>query len=164
MFKTKNARRNTLGSGMIELSVGLAVCVPIVLICIDLGTIAFGAYLNDVVCREAARAAAAGPPAQKGAGTKTVATAETPYQRAVSVIKYHVPTNMPIKVLEQPQVNETVRDFPPPELGGAVDGDVTVETTVDIAPPFLVRQIINGSVKAKAKHVVSYTYVLTPSI
>ncbi|HNG19502.1 MAG TPA: hypothetical protein PLI59_10015, partial [Candidatus Obscuribacter sp.] len=56
--------RNKKGQGAAEL-VGAIVClVPVILVVIDLGVVAIGAGINDAVCRDAARAAASGPPSE----------------------------------------------------------------------------------------------------
>ena len=136
--------------------------MPIALTCIDLGTIALGATINDSVCRDAARAAASGPPGTQTAGSsRSVAPTEAPYLRALAVVKSQTPRNLPIKVQEQIRVRETLRDVPPAEIGGGIDGDVDVSTSAIIMPPFLVSAVTgpNGII-LNSTHIVSYTYTM----
>jgi hypothetical protein len=50
------------GSSLVELGAGLIVLVPIFLYAVDYATIFFAQGFGANVCRDAARAAAAGPP------------------------------------------------------------------------------------------------------
>ena len=63
-----------------------------------------------------------------------------------------------MKVRETVTINETVRDVPPKEDGGAIDGEVTVTTTIDIYPPVQV-QGLGSSVVLKSKHSMPITYM-----
>lgn len=147
---------------MVELSVALIVAVPILLCLIDLGIIAMGASANDSVCREAANAAASGPPSTTEAPrTNRLSAGKPGFDLAVSVIRIHQPTNLPAKVSDIPQVTETLEDVPPPEQGGAVDGEIAVTTTVAITPPFLVGAYFGKSgINLASTHVVPITYVV----
>lgn len=150
------------GQSMVELAAGLIICIPILLSIIDLGFIAMGAAANDSVCKEAASAAASGPPSTSRAPSKNDLSAGQPgYDLAVSTIKVHQPTRMPAKVSEQPVVSEQLNDVPPAEQGGSVDGEVSVTTTVVINPPFLVGAYYGKQgVSLTSKHVAPFTYVV----
>jgi len=147
---------------MIEMIGALIVCVPIVLSVIDLGFIAMGASANDSVCREAADAAASGPPSTNVApSTNQLSAGKSGYDLAVSVIKVHQPTNVPAKVSETPDVTESLTDVPPPEQGGSVDGEISVTTTVVITPPFLIGAYFGkNGLSLTSKHVVPFTYIV----
>lgn len=151
--------------GAVEMVAALVCLTPIALSLFDLGIVAAGAGLNDAVCRDSARAAASGPPSDLTVGTdRTVAADKSPYQRAQHVIKSMYATNIPAKVKDSISVKETVSDVPPPPVGGAISGEVSVETTVDIYPPFLIGAIMgNSGVSLKAKHIVPITYVVPDS-
>ncbi len=150
------------GQSMVELAAGLIVCVPVFLSVIDLGFIAMGASANDSVCREAAEAAASGPPSTTAApSTRQLSAGQSGYDLAVSVIKVHQPTNVPAKVSEQPNVTEMLTDIPPPEQGGSVDGEIAVMTTVVITPPFIIGAYFGkDGLSLSSKHVAPFTYVI----
>ncbi len=158
----KNIRSRCSGQGLAELCAGLVVIIPVALTCIDLGTIALGATVNDNICRDAARAAASGPPGLPLVGNaRSVSPSQAPYQRALAVVRNQTPKNLPIKVAEQIQVVETLRDVPSADIGGGIDGEVDVSTTAQIVPPFLVSAITGPKgIILNSKHIVSYTYTL----
>ena len=150
------------GQSLLELAVGLIVAVPIILTLMDCALIALGASTNDAVCRDAARAAAGGPPVELSpAVNRNAGLATPPNQRAVAVVKrlYHM--NLPIKVRETVNVVETVNG-PVPEvpLGGPVSGQVAVQTIVDIYPPFLLGVFAGPQVTLKSRHAFDYTYIV----
>lgn len=151
IVRRKRRSSSRSGQALVELAAGLIVVIPLLLIVIDCAIICIGASLNDSVCRDAARAAASGPPSNLNPGAPT--------QRAVTVIKHIYYSSMPMKVREAIVIAENVRDVPPQFMGGGVDGDVTLQTTIDIYPPFLVRAIGAKQVVLKSKHTVPITYV-----
>jgi hypothetical protein len=161
-YLRESAKRRARGQGLVELCAGLVVGIPIVLATMDLGIICLAALINDSVCQQSARAAASGPPAGDQPGpSHSVASNETPYQRTLSVIKRQVPTRMPIKVDENPVLVETIRDFPTPDMGGAVDGEITVATKVTVLPPFVLGNFFSPSgVSLRSSHTVPITYVV----
>lgn len=68
---------------------------------------------------------------------------------------------MPAKMRDSIEAIETVRDVPPSETGGAIDGEVSIKTTIDIYPPFIVGKIVGDSgVTLTSKHSVPITYVM----
>lgn len=155
-------KRKKTGQGSVEL-VGALVCLlPVGLFLIDLGVVAIGAGINDAVCRDAARAAASGPPSALTLGdNRVIAPGQSPYLRAQSVIKKVYATSMPAKMRDSIEAIETVRDVPPAETGGAIDGEVSIKTTIDIYPPFIVGKIVGDSgVTLTSKHSVPITYVM----
>ncbi len=157
--------RKKKGQGAAEL-VGAIVClVPVILVVIDLGVVAIGAGINDAVCRDAARAAASGPPSELTLAENRVVTAgKAPHERAMSVIKRLYATNVPAKLRDTIEAEESVRDIPPAPTGGAVDGEVSIKTTIDIYPPFIVGAVVgNSGVSLSSKHSVAITYVMPPS-
>lgn len=143
----------------------LALLTPVVLVLIDCVFIGIGCAINDSVCRDAARAAASGPPGFSGISTnRTVSPGESPYKRATAVVKKVYNTSLPMKMKETLTVMESVDDVPPDAMGGAIDGMVSVETLIDIYPPFLVGTVVGESgISLKSKHQVPITYVLPAS-
>ena len=163
-YRQRNGKKGS-GQGLVEVVTTLALLTPVVLILIDCVFIGIGCAINDSVCRDAARAAASGPPGFSGISTnRTVAPGESPYRRAMAVTKKVYDTRLPMKVKETLTVVESVADVPPATMGGAVDGMVSVETVIDIYPPFLVGTVVGESgISLKTKHQVPITYVLPAS-
>jgi hypothetical protein len=153
------------GSAIAETAAALCLLVPVILLVIDCVVLAIGASLNDSVCRDAARAAASGPPGDLSLGTdRPVPPGSSPQKRALSVVKYVWTLNMPVKVRETMDIKETLRDVPPAPVGGAIDGEVSVQTVIDVYPPFLVPGFVSSSGLAfQSRHSVAYTYVVPPS-
>lgn len=155
-------RRSTSGQSLAELCAGLIVGIPIILAGMDLGFIAIGATINDAVCREAARAAASGPPADTQVGyDRKVSGNQAPYRRVIEVIRQQY-KGFAIPV--SPELTETVTYYPLPEAGGAVEGNIAVKTTAYVIPPFILK-FFNGSrgFHMTSLHQVPYTYVLMPT-
>lgn len=150
------------GHSMIELVAALIVFIPVFLAVADLVFIGIGASVNDSVCRLAAEAAAAGPPSTSNApSTRQLSAGQSGYDIAVSVIKVHQPTKLPAQVSDKPTVSEQLTDVPPPQQGGAVDGEVSVTTTVVVTPPFIIGAFAGkDGLSLSSKHVVPFTYVV----
>jgi hypothetical protein len=150
----KSIKRNSRarsGQAFVELCAALIILVPIMLTMLDCGFIFLGASLNDFICRDAARAAASGPP--------SVLTPGAPNQRALTVIHKVYFSNLPMKVRDAIDLTESINDVPPASMGGGVDGQMSVATTIDIYPPFLVSYLGNGKVVLTSRHTVPITYV-----
>jgi hypothetical protein len=166
MVRCQSAKyRNIAGQGLVEV-VGVMIClVPAVLLVIDLGMIAIGAGLNDQACRDAARAAASGPPSLLTvADARAVGSGTPPHDRASAVVKKIYMTNLPMKVRDNIEAFETIRDVPT-DAGGAVDGEVSVKTTIDIFPPFVAGAIVgHNGVTLTCRHSVPITYVMPAKI
>lgn len=160
--KKHSWRSRQKGQGIAELVSALICIIPVVLIVIDCGMLAVAAGLNDSVCREAARAAASGPPGESTvAENRSVGVGKEPVERALSVIRRIYITNLPMKIRETITTLESVRGVPPVGVGGAIDGEVSVQTVIDIYPPFLVGAVIGRSgIALKSKHTVPFTYVV----
>lgn len=156
-----HANKDKTGQGLVEVVAVLICLVPAVLLAIDLGMIAIGAGLNDQACRDAARAAASGPPSDLSiADNRKVAAGASPYDRAMTVIKKIYSTNLPMKVRDEIEAVETVRDIPT-DAGGAIDGEVSIKTTIDIYPPFIAGGVIGAKGLAlNCTHTLPITYVV----
>lgn len=159
---SKLTPRSKTGQGIVELVTALVCLVPVGLVLIDLGVVAIGAGINDAACRDAARAAASGAPSDLTlADNRTIGPDKSPYQRAQSVIKKIYATNVPAKIRQNIEAIETIKDVPALEAGGAVDGEVSVKTTIDVYPPFIVGKVVgDGGIALSAKHIVPITYVM----
>ncbi len=161
MVSLRPDRHNERAQGLVEVVCILICLVPVVLLVIDLGMIAIGAGLNDQACRDAARAAASGPPSIVSKGdNRNLSSGTSPYDRAQTVVKKIYSTQLPMKVREKIEAVETVRDIPT-EAGGAIDGEVSIKTTIDIFPPFIAGAVVGSQgVSLKCMHTVPITYVV----
>lgn len=163
--KRINRARQRRGQSLAELAAGMMVFVPIILLLADCAVIVIGVAQNDTACRDAARAASSGPPGQLLAGTHSVSSGQTPYKRAKSVIKDVYSLGGLIKISETMTINETVK-LPLPEAptGGPILGEVSVQTTAEVSPPFLIGAIVHsGSIQFKNTQKFPYTYVMPSS-
>ena len=152
------------GQSLIELTAGLMILIPIVLLCIDCGTLFLGLTVNNSACRDACRAAAAGQPGQLAAGTRTLAAGDEPYKRSATVVRKCYKANGAIRLDPNITVTETIRaPVPAAPYGGAVDGEVTVETQVDIYPPFLIGYMMPAGVILTTRQTFPYTWHMDPS-
>jgi hypothetical protein len=159
--------RTTRSQSTVELVAGLIVIIPAILVLIDISVIILGATTNDTICRDAARAAAAGQPGKLEVCTdRVVAASEQPYQRARAVVKRVCQTAGAVRVSPDITVTESVRaPVPVSPWGGAVDGEVTVETTVTIYPPFLLSGVVGpGGKEFKCNHTYPYTWFMPNTV
>lgn len=157
--------RSEKGQSLAELGAGMMVFVPIILLLIDCAIIMIGVSTNEALCRDAARAASSGPPGILVSGNHAVSTGGLPYKRALAVVKDIYKLGGMVKVKETLQVKEDLREpLPQNPQGGPVIGQVTVETTVDVSPPFLIRIFVeNGIYEFKNTQSYPYTYVMPSS-
>jgi len=159
----QRTKRGVRGQSLAELCGALIVGVPLLLACIDLGFIALAATVNDNVCQDAVRAAASGPPSDNSTTNgRNVASNSAPHNRVMNIIKNLHFTNVPVKVMENPEIFERVSDVPPEDVGGAVQGEIGVATTAMINPPFILRAYCPDGFKLRAQHTMPFTYVVLP--
>lgn len=154
------------GQSLVELAAGLMVFVPIVLLLIDCSVIMIGVSTNEAICRDAARAASAGPPAtMASAGSHSAGPGTAPYQRAQAVVRNVYAVGGLLKISETMAINESLQDpLPQAPQGGAIVGTVTVQTTAEISPPFLIRVFVeNGVYQFQNSQSYPYTYVMPSS-
>lgn len=165
-MKMKFAKRKCGAQSLVELAAGLMVFVPIILVMIDCAVIMIGVSTNEAACRDAARAASCGPPSALISGAqRSVGPSGSPYKRALSVVKNVYAAGGLVSISDNLNVKETLSD-PTPQApqGGPVIGEVSVETTAEVAPPFLVRIFVpNGTYQFKSTQNYPYTYVVPSS-
>lgn len=158
--------RTSRAQSLVELAAGMMVFVPVILLLIDCSVLMIGQSANESACRDAARAASAGPPASPVAGAAhLVGPAGSPYKRAQAVIKNVYALGGLIKISQSLEVKETLRTpLPEAPVGGPYIGEVVVETTAEVYPPFLIRAFSeNGIYQFKSSQSYPYTYVMPPS-
>ena len=118
-------RRSHSGLSLAEFAVGLLVLIPLVLCFIDLSAIVLAVQLNDQVCREAARIASLGDPAQ--ALVRANAVINKASGQAGGMV-----SNLHLIDLENSVTQFDLDKLKP--LGGPVEGTVKVRTEVDVRP------------------------------
>ncbi|MBX9686951.1 MAG: hypothetical protein K2X27_09630 [Candidatus Obscuribacterales bacterium] len=126
--------RNSKAQLMIECSAGLIALLPVILCLFDLIVIVVGVSVNDAACREACRVASTGSP--------------TMYlSRANAVIAKSVLYNLRgaignLRLVEKDSHNSQEADEKIDDtVGGNVSGTVTVKTSLEVYPPFLIGAI-----------------------
>jgi len=123
----KQVKRDTQAVTILEMVMGLMVCIPVLLLLIDLTLITLAAQINDNAAREAVRLAASGDPnlAQSRAQQviKRINSTTAGYISNVNLVSLSfTPTNL----------LTTAASLVP--YGGVVTGSVTVQTQVTIKP------------------------------
>ena len=150
MFLTINSRkRRSLGQSMIELTAGLFLVVPIVLVLFDLAVIVMAVQINDSTCREAARMASKGDPLTASQRANAVVGRANKQGSSMlskfAVVSCHsIVTAADINALQP--------------FGGPVSGNVTVVTEVEVRP-FVVAIVYQGGGPMKFRY--SQTYPIT---
>ncbi len=154
--------RNRHGQSLVELATGLLVVIPILLALMDCAFLVVGAAAADNLCRDAARAAASGPPGLLTAGERTVSNAGEPVKRAKTVMNRIYNLGIPVKVRESELkvIEKLENPIPPNDLGGSINGTVVVSSTVDVYPPFIIGVVTHQSIAMRSRHGFPFTYVL----
>ncbi len=160
--------RKSSGSSAVELVVGILVLVPVLFLFLDVGVCVLGVMTNDNICREAARAGAAGRPADytgSTSGSQTVQFLEDSRERAQSVLTHlktggyvGQPTLVPGGNFTGPQ-NAVA---PPSRGGGAWAGSYRVTTEVKVTLPASVARILPADYTFRAQHEFPMTKVEPP--
>ena len=149
--KRRKARRNRAQS-LVELLVGLAALIPIMLVVFDLAVILIAVQMNDSTCREAARVAAAGSPSDIQTRAGAIIT------RANLKAKGMMQNIQMISCTSTTPTNylQNISQF-----GGPVYGTVTVQTEVDVYP-FVVQWAYAGKspLKFRSQQSFPFTYVV----
>ncbi len=113
------------GQSIIELCAGLIILVPIIMALVDLAFVIASMQINDAACRDAARAAAAGPPSQAHKRANGVAKASyrgSGYIKGPTIDTEDVTTNP-----------ATIAPLGP--FGGPYQGTVRVKSHVELTMP-----------------------------
>ncbi|MBX9771824.1 MAG: hypothetical protein K2X29_10660 [Candidatus Obscuribacterales bacterium] len=113
------------GQSIIELCAGLIVLVPIIMALVDLAFVIASMQVNDAACRDAARAAAAGPPTeafQRASGVAAASYRGGGYIKGPTIGSSDVTTN-PASIPD------------PGPFGGPYQGTVRVKSHVELTMP-----------------------------
>lgn len=136
------------GQSLIEVTAGLVVLVPVLLVLVDLAVIMYGVQLNDTACHNAAQAAAAGEPAEAQYRVQTVLNQVN--SRTAGELVSHFALDAPVEFkieaapipYRDPMTGMTVNP------GGVITGTATVITTVEVRP-FIVYRVYGGRLPLK---------------
>src|SRR5271163_1996838 len=128
--------QKSTGHSLVEMICAMVIVIPIFLICIDLYFVIMGYWWTMSSCRMAARAAAQGPP--------NAVLRDSPKQRALEFLNSSGDVDKSMIHLVGCDVIDSVQSMPDPTYGGAVNGTVSVDITVDVTPPFLLKMVAPG--------------------
>lgn len=124
--------RSGSAQSFIELSIGIVILVPVLLVLLDLAVMIFGVEANDSNCRKAARAAAAGDPSFAQARAETALGNDG---RNLGMVTYsHLVGTVGVKVLSQPEAEQDIASGKEIFPGGPVIGSTTVSTEIQVRP------------------------------
>jgi Flp pilus assembly protein TadG len=142
---------------MVELLCGIFVLLFIVLLLFDLTILLEAVNMNNSICREAARAAASGAPDALSHGA--------PLQRAEAIVQKYAKDSGMMRFRPVCVVKENLSlPLPTPPLGGAVVGQVTVETVVNIELPFNPWPLPHEGYSFTARQTYPYTYTVAATV
>lgn len=150
MLRISGTRLGHNGQSLVELVVGLIALVPVMLVIFDIAVLVLAVQQNDSICREAARAAAAGDPsAMRARATAIVSKANLTSKGIVSNYQLISVTNN-----VDPTYLASISQF-----GGPINGNVTVVTQVDVRP-FVVQWVYAGKspLQFQSKQTIPFTY------
>lgn len=148
MDKQKIRKYRLNGQSTIEMIAGVIVIMPVILFLFDLAVVLLSVQVNDAACRDAARAAAAGPPSQLTDRANTIVN--NFYKSGGYISKIEVIPN-------GTQANITAT--PDPVYGGPYTGTAQVTTKMTINVPVTVKGILPTQVQLNAVHSMPITYI-----
>lgn len=151
-----NNRRRCQGQLMIEMTVGMIALLPVILCIFDLIVVVIGVTVNDAACRELARAASMGSPAQYLDRANAVAQKHPFYQLRGAVGN--------LRVIKEQSSNSSQKS-PDDKIGEVASGTVTITSQLDVYPPFIIgaihKQITGSSViPSIARQTMPYSYAV----
>lgn len=154
----KYQSKKNKGQSLLELSIGLAALIPIMLVVFDLSVIVIAIQSNDSLCREAARNAAAGDPSTALArATAIVAQANLRTHQGGMLANFQLVSPTPTVTFTS---NQSTYSQYAGQYGGQVVGTVNVQTQVDVKP-FVVQYAYGGMspLQFRSSQTFPFTYV-----
>jgi hypothetical protein len=149
--KLRNKPRDSSAQALAEFLTGLAFLIPVVLGVVDLSILFESVACNSNVCWEVAKAISSGPPR---------VLAKDIQNRVIENTIRNAKHSAFFQVRPLAIVSEKLH-HPLSTSGGPVDGEVTVETTVDVHPPFVIGRFVGiDGISFKSKQSLPYTYVV----
>jgi hypothetical protein len=131
------------GQSLIEVISGLVLIFSIVLALTDLGAVIYAAALNDTTCRNAANAAAVGPPGEADHRAQVVVARANSGGFSAAFAHFVLITPVGVGITARPSLQvdtDTGQTFCP---GGMVSGTVEVTTEVEVRP-FVLGTVCRG--------------------
>lgn len=134
---------------------GLIVIVPIALFLVDLASLAIGVTSGDTICREAARAASIGDPNQCTNRAQRVID-QANATKGGFIKQFSLVAAAPNGLVYPTNLGAT---------GGQVQGSIAVDTSVAVAPPFILRNFAQTNLFTfKSHQSFPITYTLPQSV
>lgn len=164
LVSTVNKTTRKSGQSLIEVTIGIAVLVPVTLILVDLSVVLWGVQANVLTCRSAARSAASGDPEAATERAQVVIDRVDGRGPATMVSNSVLALPVEVNVVSKPMPQRDPSTEKEVNPGGPVNGSVTVTTEVEIRP-FLLHSFFAKSkaLTFMAKQTCPITYVMSPS-
>jgi hypothetical protein len=144
--------RRTSGQSLIEGLVGLFALLPVIIVLFDLTVIVLAVQINDSTCREAARVAASGDPANNQQRANAV------IQRANARLG-NIICNCKLISCTSTATSSYLATLK--QFGGPVNACVTVQTEISVRP-FVFQWVYNSltPMKLRSQQMFPFTYVM----
>lgn len=152
-------KKRTRGASFVELTVGIAFVVPVVLILLDLAIMLIAVEANDANCRQAARAAAGGNPDLAISRAETVVSGCRGNHGMMTGSRLVYPVE--VDVSSRPEPEQDIATGKQIFSGGPVQGRTTVSTEIEIRP-ILIHMFYGGHTPLtfKSTHSFPISYVM----
>ena len=148
------------GQSLIEVVLGIAVLIPILLTLLDFSCLFLALQSNESICRSAVRAAAAGDPHDARVRASAVVDSANKKSRSPLVSNFSLIEPCLVNITSEPAAREDPLTGNMTNLGGPVKGTVTITTNVDVRP-FVIGLFWGGKLplKLQARHVFPISFI-----
>jgi hypothetical protein len=157
VLKSRHHRR---GQSLVEVTAGIAILLPVLLVLFDLSMIFLAVQANESICRNAARAAAGGDPSDASVRAQAIVDGANSRSRGPLIEHFRLILPIAVEVTDRPVSQEDPLTGNAANPGGPISGKTAVTTEVDVRP-FVVYRLWGGKLpmKFRASHVfpISYT-------
>ncbi len=155
---TRSKARQSAAVSLVEATIGVVVIVLVAIILVDLSMLLYAVALNDSVCRDAARKAAAGDPANAEQRAQTVVDQARQNGKALNI---RLVSPVETEVVSQPRLRRDPETDALINPGGLVTGTVILTTEMEMTPLalhfFLIQQ---PPLKFRSKQSSPISYVI----
>jgi hypothetical protein len=157
-------RKRNSAQSLIEVTVGIIVLIPALMVLWDLSIILYGVQLNDTMCRNAARAAATGDPAEASSRAQAILTHANDRANPPVLSNFALVPPVELNITSQPDMKIDPENGKKTTAGGTVNGTTTVTTQVEIRP-FIVHVVCGGQLplKFRTRQTFPISYIMPPS-